>query len=80
MWYKRKMKGIRGFAQYVIPEFRNKAVNAAMFHRVIEQAVRKKYDYIECSQISENNKRSRSVFEHSGFTPYKVYRVYQKKL
>jgi GNAT superfamily N-acetyltransferase len=80
MWYKRKMKGIRGFAQHVIPEYRNKAVNAAMFQRIIEQAVRKKYDYVECSQISENNKRSLSIFEHSGFTPYKVYRVYQKKL
>jgi hypothetical protein len=80
LWYKRRMKGIRGFAQHVIPGFRYKAVNAAMFHKVIEEAIRKKYEYVECSQISENNNRSRSIFEHAGFTPYKVYRVYQKRI
>ena len=78
LWYKRKIKGIRGLAQYVIPEFRNKAVNAAIFRQILAVAERKKYEYIEGSLINEKNLRSRRIFENAGITPYKIYRVYQK--
>lgn len=76
--YRRKVTGIRGLAQYVIPEFRNKAVNAAIFQQILEVAERKKYEYIEGSLISENNLRSRRIFENAGLNPYKIYRVYRK--
>ncbi len=78
LWYKRKIKGMRGLAQFVIPEFRNKAVSAAIFQQILEAAERKKYEYIEGSLISENNLRSRRVMENAGLLPYKIYRVYQK--
>jgi GNAT superfamily N-acetyltransferase len=78
LWYRRKIKGIRGLAQYVIPEFRNKAVNAAIFRQILDVAEQKKYEYIECSLISENNLRSRRIFENAGIQPYKIYRVYRK--
>ena len=78
LWYKRKIKGMRGLAQFVIPEFRNKAVNAAIFKQILEAAERKKYEYIEGSLISENNLRSRRVMENAGLAPYKIYRVYKK--
>jgi GNAT superfamily N-acetyltransferase len=78
LWYKRKIKGIRGLAQYVIPEFRNKAVNAAIFSKILDVAERKQYEYIEGSLISENNLRSRRIFENAGIQPYKIYRVYRK--
>jgi len=79
LWYKRKIKGIRGLAQYVIPEFRNKAVNAAIFQQILEVAERKQYEYIEGSLISENNLRSRRIFENAGIQPYKIYRVFRKE-
>ena len=78
LWYRRKIKGIRGFAQFVIPEFQNRAVNAAIFQRILDMAERKKYEYIEGSLISEKNLRSRRIFENAGIMPYKIYRVYQK--
>jgi GNAT superfamily N-acetyltransferase len=78
LWYRRKIKGIRGLAQYVIPEFRNKAVNAAIFKQILDAAEQKKYEYIEGSLISENNIRSRRIFENAGIQPYKIYRVYRK--
>lgn len=78
LWYRRKIKGIRGLAQYVIPEFRNKAVNAAIFKQILDVAEQKKYEYIECSLISENNLRSRRIFENAGIKPYKIYRVYRR--
>lgn len=78
LWYKNKIDGIRGFAQYVIPRFRNKAVNAAIFQKILLAAEKKKYRYIESSSINENNLKSRRVFENAGFKPYKIYRVYQK--
>ncbi len=78
LWYKNKIDGIRGFAQYVIPRFRNRAVNAAIFQKILLAAEKKKYRYIESSSISENNLKSRKIFENAGFKPYKIYRVYQK--
>ncbi len=78
LWYKGKIRGIRGFAQFVIPKFQNKAVNAAIFKHILEVAGRKKYNYIEGSSIYENNIPSRRIFENAGLYPYKVYRVYQK--
>ena len=78
LWYKNKIDGVRGFAQYVIPRFRNKAVNAAIFQKILLAAEKKKYRYIEGSSINENNLKSRRVFENAGFKPYRIYRVYQK--
>ena len=78
LWYKNKIDGIRGFAQYVVPRYRNKAVNAAIFQKILLAGERKKYRYIESSSINENNLKSRRVFENTGFKPYKIYRVYQK--
>ncbi len=78
LWYKRKIRGIRGFAQFVVPKFQNKAVNAAIFKHILDVAKRKQYDYIEGSSIYENNISSRRIFENAGLFPYKIYRVYQK--
>jgi len=78
LWYKNKIDGVRGFAQYVIPRFRNKAVNAAIFQKILLTAEKKKYRYIEGSSINENNLKSRRIFENAGIMPYKIYRVYQK--
>ncbi len=78
LWYKKKIKGIRGFAQFVIPEFQNKAVVAAIFHQLLEVAERKNYKHLEGSTICEYNLPSRRIFENAGLSPYKVYRVYRK--
>jgi len=78
LWYRNKIDGIRGFAQYVIPSFRNKAVNAAIFQKILLAAEKKKYRYVEGSSINENNIKSRRIFENAGIKPYRTYRVYQK--
>jgi len=78
LWYKRKISGIRGFAQFVVPEYQNKAVVAAIFKQLLEVAERKNYKYIEGSQIEERNLASRRIFENAGIAPYKTYRVYRK--
>jgi len=78
LWYRNKIDGVRGFAQYVIPRFRNKAVNAAIFQKILLAVEKKKYRYIEGSSINENNIKSRRIFENTGLKPYRIYRVYQK--
>ena len=78
LWYKNKIDGIRAFAQFVIPRFRNKAVSTTIFQKILLAAEKKKYRYIEGSCIHENNLKSRRVFENAGIKPYKIYRVYQK--
>jgi len=78
LWYRNKIDGVRGFAQYVIPRFRNKAVNAAIFQKILLAVEKKKYRYIGGSSINENNLKSRRIFENIRIKPYRIYRVYQK--
>lgn len=79
-WYRRKIKGLRLFSQFVIPEYRDKAVNGAIFYRLLLQAKKKKYQYGEASSIGEMNKKSIMTVEKSGGRLYRIYRIYQKDL
>ncbi len=79
-WYKRKIKGMRIFSQFVIPEYRDKAVNGAIFYKLLLQAKKKKYIYGEASTIGEMNLKSIATVEKSGGQLYRIYRIYQKDL
>ena len=79
-WYRRNIKGLRLFSQFVIPEYRDKAVNGAIFYRLLLQAKKKKYQYGEASSIGEMNKKSIMTVEKSGGRLYRIYRIYQKDL
>ena len=79
-WYKRKINGMRIFSQFVIPEYRDKAVNGAIFYKLLLQAKKKKYIYGEASTIGEMNLKSIATVEKSGGQLYRIYRIYQKDL
>lgn len=80
LWYKKKITGIRIFMQFVVPEFRNKAVNSAVYHRLMLEAKKKGYIFGEGSTIAEINKESIRNVEKVGGKLYRVYRIYQKNL
>jgi len=79
-WYRRKIKGMRLFSQFVVPKYRDKAVNGAIFYHLLLQAKKKKYSYGEASTIGEMNKKSIMTVEKSGGLLYRIYRIYQKDL
>ncbi len=78
LWYKRKINGARVFIQFVVPKFRNKAVNSAIYHRLMLEARNKGYVYGEGSTIAEMNKESIRSVVGVGGKLYRVYRIYQK--
>lgn len=80
LWYRRKITGIRIFMQFVVPKFRNKAVNSAVYHRLMLEANRKGYIFGEGSTIAEMNKESIRNVERVGGRLYRIYRIYCKKL
>ncbi|NLY88727.1 MAG: N-acetyltransferase [Firmicutes bacterium] len=80
LWYRRKITGIRIFMQFVIPKFRNKAVNSAIYHRLMLEAARKGYTFGEGSTIAEMNKESIRNVERVGGRLYRIYRIYCKEL
>lgn len=80
IWYKRKIKFIRVFVMFVVPEFRSKGVSFAIYHTIFKNAARKGYLAGEASTIGETNVRMRSDVESTGATRYKTYRIYRKEL
>lgn len=80
LWYKRRITGTRVFIQFVVPKFRNKAVNSAIYHRLMLAAGEKGYTYGEGSAIAEMNKESIRSVEGAGGQLYRIYRIYQKEL
>lgn len=80
LWYKRRINGARVFIQFVVPRFRNKAVNGAIYHRLMVEARKKGYKYGEGSAIAEMNKESIRSVEGAGGRLYRTYRIYRKEI
>ena len=80
LWLRRKINGARIFMQFVVPRYRNKAVNGGIYHRLMLEARKKGYVYGEGSTIAEMNKESIRCVEGVGGELYRVYRIYQKDL
>lgn len=79
-YYKRRITGLRIFAQFVVPKFQKKAVNSAIFHRLMVEGKRKGYTYCEGSTIGEMNIDSIRSVEGAGGKLYRVYRIYRKDI
>ncbi len=80
LWFKRRITGTRVFIQFVVPKFRNKAVNSAIYHRLMLASRKKGYTYGEGSAIAEMNKESIRSVEGAGGRLYRIYRIYRKEL
>lgn len=80
IWYKKRITGVRVFVQFVVPEFRNKGVNRAIFYRLMLASREKGYRYSEGSTIGENNLESRRSVEKADGRLYRIYRIYHKDL
>ena len=64
--------------QYVVPDYQNKAVNAALFYRAMQGARALRIKRIEGSTVDETNIASVNNTIMAGGKLYRVYRVFQK--
>jgi GNAT superfamily N-acetyltransferase len=78
--YRRRIDALRVFVQFVVPEYQNKAVNAAIFCHIFEKAREKGILSADGSTIGELNLPSRLSVEKLGGRHYRTYRTYRKKI
>ncbi len=78
LFYRKRINALRVFVQFVVPEYQNKAVNAAIFRHVFQKALEKGILTADGSTIGETNLQSRLSVENLGGKHYRTYRLYKK--
>lgn len=75
-----KLKNIRIFVLFVVPEYRKMGVSYAIYHTVYLNAVKKGYETMEGSTIWDYNVPMINDIEKVGADRTITYRVYQRKI
>jgi GNAT superfamily N-acetyltransferase len=82
LWHwkvRRRVDTIRGFAGGVLEPYRGRGVEAVLFIKMAQAALRR-YRRAEISWVLENNIMMRRTAEMLGATVYRTYRIYEKEL
>ncbi|MGM0395502.1 MAG: hypothetical protein ACQEP4_00425 [Bacillota bacterium] len=80
LYYRNKIKKIRFFVLFVVPEYQKKGVSSAIYWHTFKAAVEKGYDFVEGSTIWDYNEPMKRDIEKYGGIVYKTYRIYKKKI
>lgn len=75
---KKQMKWIRIWALGLLPEYRNKGIDAIMYYNIIKNGMELGYDLGEASWILEDNVMMNRGLEVVNGEVYKRYNVYEK--
>ena len=77
---RRRIPRLRGMFLGVRPEFRQMGVDAVLFHEILTEALRLKFDWLETSMMLENNDSVLRLVEAVGMRLYKTWRIYDLDL
>jgi len=80
LWNQRKINRARVITLGVVPEFRRTGADALMYEWLWSHAHARGMPWGESSWILETNAAMRNALERMGFTVYKTYRVYDRRL
>jgi GNAT superfamily N-acetyltransferase len=80
LWAARRITRLRVLLLGVLPEWRNKGVDALLYRRIWEDGRRKGYDWAEAGWILEDNLPMINGLARMGFAPYKTYRIYERTI
>ncbi|WP_240648981.1 GNAT family N-acetyltransferase [Anaerosphaera multitolerans] len=80
LYYRKKIKKIRMFVLFVVPEYRKKGVSAAIYFKCFANAINKNYSQLEGSTIWEYNKAMITDVEKFGAKRDIIYRIYKKEI
>jgi GNAT superfamily N-acetyltransferase len=78
LWYQRRIDTFRSMIMGVVPEYRERGIDAVFYVETARAAMKKGYKFCEMSWILENNDMMNRIIERLGGRIYKTYRVYQK--
>ena len=81
-WYKlltglKRIRGFRTMLMGVVPEYRNRGVDALMIDKVIQDGAVAGYQYCELSWVLEDNEAMVSLADKAGGHLYRKYRTYE---
>lgn len=77
---KKKATGLRTFMMGVVKEHRNLGIDIVMVLETFLEGTKAGYTWSECSLIVETNQRMIDTMARWGGEPYKIYRLFSKKL
>lgn len=77
---RRRIRGVRLFVLFVVPEWRLKAVTGAMMLHVMRAGLKLGYRWAEGSTIEDNNHAMLREAAGAGGEHYRTYRLYRKRL
>jgi GNAT superfamily N-acetyltransferase len=83
VWYwkvQRIINGSRVPLMGVLPEFRSKGIDIAMYFEMMQTLKRKGYHHVDCGWILDTNQAMRGTLEGLGMRSYRTYRLYEKSL
>jgi GNAT superfamily N-acetyltransferase len=71
------IKGFRTMLMGVLPEFRNKGIDALMIDKAVQNGLRLGQRYCELSWVLEDNEAMNSLAAKAGGNRYRTYRLYE---
>lgn len=77
---RKKIKRVRMFVLFVVPDYHHKGVSAAIYYKVFKNAVKLGYEKLEGSTIWDYNQPMINDIEKFGASKNIVYRIYKKKI
>jgi len=77
---KKKITGLRGILQYIIPEYQHKGVSKALYWANWESVNKNGIKRVSLGTIMENNGKSNGAISSLGAELSRIYRIYYKKL
>ncbi len=80
LYYSHRIDGARCNMQFVVPEYQNKAVNAAMLYEAYQATEKLGIKWLEGSNVDETNAISITNTEKVAKHKYRVYRKFEKSL
>lgn len=78
--YKKKIHQVRVLTMGVIPEYRNRGIDAVFYYETFKNGTAKGYDSGEFSWVLENNEAMNKAASNMGAKLYKTYRIYEYNL
>ena len=80
LYYRNKIKGVRGILQYVVPEYQGKGLICMLYKSFYDSMKEKNITYFEGGTIMEKNTSSWGILVKFGGEISKVYRIYHKQI
>ena len=77
---RKKIHGIRGILQYIIPEYQHKGVSKALYYETKKSVDRNYVTRVSLGTIMEENANSNGAMQSVGGELSRIYRIYFKKI